>query len=408
VRGFLRISIVSVAGHCYVKSGKLAQRCIGQLKRPSFSPSGLVCLNFCGNLRNLRITIYIMAALFALISCSSILTQSGGQASMENLPTHHTETGFQNNPFVETASPKGFLFYIRRFWGSVFTPEIPDGHALSEEESVLLLNSVEGDKISWLGHASFLLKTSEVMILTDPFLTEFASPVSWAGPRRFVGPGITIKNLPQIDVVLVSHNHYDHLDDETIRSLEQKEKIHVVVPLGLKSFFVERGYEMVTELDWGESVTIERIKITSHPAVHDSARSIADHNQTLWSSWAIESPERRVFFVGDTGYSKSVYTRIGEKYGSFDYAIVPIGAYEPRKLMWMSHVTPEEAVSIGSDVRANKLIASHWGTVSSLSDEPPFEPPTRFKKSGTDNGFHEQDLWIMKVGETRSLLNEIP
>ncbi len=122
----------------------------------------------------------------------------------------------------------------------------------------------------------------------------------------------------------------------------------------------------------------------------------------------IESPERRVFFVGDTGYSKSIYSRIGEKYGSFDYAIVPIGAYEPRKLMWMSHVTPEEAVSIGSDVRANTLIASHWGTVSSLSDEPPFEPPKRFKKSGADNGFYERDLWIMKVGETRSLVNEIP
>ena len=346
--------------------------------------------------------------MFALISCGSISSQSSGLAAMENKPMHHTETGFQNQPFVETAAAKGFLFYVRRFWGSVFTPDIPDGHALSTAESILLLNSIEGDKISWLGHASFLLNISEVIILTDPFLTEFASPVSWAGPRRYVEPGITIENLPQRDVVLVSHSHYDHLDDETVRSLENKEKIHVVVPLGLKYFFVERGYEMVTELDWGESVTIERIKITSHPAVHDSARSTDDHNKTLWSSWAIESPEKNVFFAGDTGYSKSVYSSIGEKYGSFDYAIVPIGAYEPRKLMWMSHVTPEEAVSIGSDLRANTLIASHWGTVSSLSDEPPFEPPTRFKKSGADNGFYERDLWIMKVGETRSLLNETP
>jgi N-acyl-phosphatidylethanolamine-hydrolysing phospholipase D len=327
---------------------------------------------------------------------------------MENKPMHHTKTGFQNHPFVEAAISKGFLFYVRRFWGSIFIPDIPDGHALSSEESALLLNSIEGDKISWLGHASFLLNTSGVTILTDPFLTEFASPVSWAGPRRFVEPGITIKNLPQIDVVLVSHNHYDHLDDKTVRSLKNKKKIHVVVPLGLKLFFVERGYERVTELDWGESIVIERIKITSQPAVHDSARSINDHNQTLWSSWVIESPEKRVLFVGDTGYSKTIYSRIGEKYGSFDYAIVPIGAYEPRKLMWMSHVTPEEAVSIGTDVRAKTLIASHWGTVSSLSDEPPFEPPKRFKKAGINNGFSEQNLWIMKVGETMAFLNEVP
>ena len=140
-------------------------------------------------------------------------------------------------------------------------------------------------------------------ILTDPFLTEFASPVSWAGPRRFVKPGITLENLPQINIVVVSHSHYDHLDDETISSLKNKEKIHVVVPLGLKSFFVERGYEKVTELDWGESVAIEHIKITSHPAVHDSARSTSEHNKTLWSSWVIESPEKRFLFVGDSGYS---------------------------------------------------------------------------------------------------------
>jgi L-ascorbate metabolism protein UlaG (beta-lactamase superfamily) len=343
-----------------------------------------------------------------LLSCVSVSPESTQQAPIENKPLHHTETGFQNHPFVETAVSKGMLFYLRRAWASTFSPDIPDGHALTKEESVALLNSIKGDKISWLGHASFLIKISEVTILTDPFLTEFASPISWAGPRRFVDPGINIEHLPQIDVVIVSHNHYDHLDDETVRSLLNKEKIHVVVPLGLKPFFVERGYEMVTELDWGESVTIERIKITSHPAVHDSARSTSDHNETLWSSWAIEGLERRIFFAGDTGYSQSIFSEIGAKYGSFDYAIIPIGAYEPRELMWMSHVTPEEAVSIGADLRANKLIASHWGTVSSLSDEPMFEPPFRFKKSGIDNGFYEKDLWVMKVGETRSLITEIP
>ncbi len=348
----------------------------------------------------------VMTALVISFTCTTISSQNNEQVVMENKPKHHTITGFQNDPFVETAAPKGMLFYIRRFWGSVFVPDIPDEHALSELESTQLLNSIEGDRITWLGHASFLLKSSEITILTDPFLTEFASPISWAGPRRFVELGIPLDKLPPIDIVVVSHNHYDHLDDETISNLKNKENIQVVVPLGLKPFFTERGYSKVDELDWGESITIGNVEITSLPSVHDSARSTDDHNKTLWSSWAIESPEKRLIFIGDTGYSETIYNSIGERYGSFDYAVLPIGAYEPRELMWMSHITPEEAVSIGSDIRAKTLIASHWGTVSSLSDEPPWEPPKRFKKAGLDNGFAEKNLWVMKVGETRPLSQE--
>ncbi len=352
------------------------------------------------------IIVSTLTSLGILFACIATLSQSDERIAMENKPKHHTITGFQNHPFVETAAPKGALFYIRRIWGSVSIPDIPDGHALSELESTQLLNSIEGDRITWLGHASFLLKTSEVTILTDPFLTEFASPISWAGPRRFVDPGVPLEKLPSIDIVVVSHNHYDHLDDETVSNLKNKDKIQVVVPLGLKSFFSERGYSRVTELDWGESVTIGSIKIESLPAVHDSARSTDDHNKTLWASWAIESPDMRILFIGDTGYSETVYKSIGEKYGSFGYAILPIGAYEPRELMWMSHITPEEAISIGNDVHANTLIASHWGTVS-LSDEPPFEPPKRFRKAGVNSGFDEQELWVMKIGETRSISQNI-
>ena len=338
-----------------------------------------------------------------LFTCASVLSQNKGETVMDNMPEHHTEVGFQNHPFVKTAAPKGFLFYVRRFWGSVFTPDIPEGHALSEEDSIHLLHSVEGDSITWLGHATFLIRVSGKRILTDPFLSEFASPISWAGPRRFVDSGISSENLPPIDIVIVSHNHYDHLDNETISNLNNKERIHVLVPLGLKSFFIERGYKKVTELDWQESVTIENIEFTSLPSVHDSARSTDDRNKTLWASWVIKSLERKILFVGDTGYSEVIYHNIGEEYGSFDYAILPIGAYEPRELMWMSHVTPEEAISIGTDVRANTLVASHWGTVSSLSDEPSFEPPVRFKKRGNDTGFSDKEMWIMKVGETRAM-----
>jgi N-acyl-phosphatidylethanolamine-hydrolysing phospholipase D len=346
-------------------------------------------------------TILALAILFA---CTSTPFEHSEQVSSSNHPKHHTSSGYQNYPFVETAAPKGLLFYFRRVWSSVFVPDIPDAHKLSEWESTELLNSIESDSITWLGHASFLIRVANKTILTDPFLSKYASPVSWAGPTRFVESPIPINKLPSIDIVIVSHNHYDHLDDETVSNLKNKDNIHVVVALGLKPFFIERGYSMVTELDWGQSVSVEGIEMTAEPAVHDSARSIFDHNETLWASWVINSSQKRIFFIGDTGYSDTIFNDLGDKYGSFDYAILPIGAYEPRELMWMSHTTPEEAVSIGIDVRAKTLIASHWGTVSSLSDEPIFHPPIRFKKSGADSGLSNKNLWTMKVGETRPLL----
>lgn len=262
------------------------------------------------------------------------------------------------------------------------------------------MESSGDNSVTWLGHATFLIRESGKTILTDPYLTEYASPYSWAGPRRHVAPGIPIEDLPKIDILLVSHNHYDHLDEETVLKLAGKETIHVIVPLGLKFFFTERGYTNVTELDWNESVSVDDLTITALPAVHNSARSTKDRNQTLWASWAIDSQSRSGLFIGDTAYYHSIFKQIGKAHGQFDYAIVPIGAYEPRELMWMSHVTPEEAVTIGTDLGAQTLIASHWGTIR-LTDEPPLEAPERFNTSGSKSGYDDESLWVMKIGETR-------
>ncbi|MCU7926078.1 MAG: MBL fold metallo-hydrolase [Candidatus Thiodiazotropha sp. (ex Dulcina madagascariensis)] len=315
---------------------------------------------------------------------------------------HHTQDGFQNHPFIETASSKGPLFYIRRAWHSIFLHDAPKEHTLTESEALHLKNTISGDSVTWLGHASFLIRLSGKTILTDPYFSEFASPLSWIGPRRMVASGISLENLPPIDIIIASHNHYDHLDDEAIRKLPNKDNIRVVVPLGLKTFFAERDYSNITELDWHKGITIENLELIALPAVHNSARSHNDHNKTLWASWAIVSPENKLYFIGDSGYSNSIFKNIGNEYGKFDYVLLPIGAYEPRELMWMSHMTPEEAVLVGKEVRADTLIASHWGTIN-LSDEPPWEPPKRFSKAGLSNGFDERKLWIMKIGETRSL-----
>lgn len=204
-----------------------------------------------------RIFISIILVLVTLAACSSISFEYSKNFSLDNKPNHHTVNGYQNHPFVETAAPKGIFFYIRRAWDSVFVPDIPIGHKLTELASIELLNTIDSDRITWLGHASFLIRTSGVTILTDPFLSKFASPVSWAGPKRFVDLPIPINKLPVIDIVVVSHNHYDHLDDKTVRKLKNKNEIHVVVPLGLKSFFTERGYSKVTELDWGNQYMLK-------------------------------------------------------------------------------------------------------------------------------------------------------
>ncbi len=345
--------------------------------------------------------ICFILGLTILMGCASESLEYSREKSSDNKPKHHTASGYQNHPFVKTAASKGMFFYIRRAWDSLLVPDIPDGHELPELESIQLLNSIENDRITWLGHASFLIKTDDVTILTDPFLSQHASPVSWVGPRRFVALPIPINKLPSIDIMIVSHNHYDHLDDETVSNLKNKDNIQVVVPLGLKPFFTERGYIKVTELDWGQSVFVKGIQLTAEPSVHDSARSVFDKDKTLWASWVIKSSQNRFLFIGDTAYSDTIFSDMGTKYGFFDYAILPIGAYEPRELLWMSHTTPEEAVSIGTEVRAKTLIASHWGTISSLSDEPIFEPPIRFKKYAYENGFQDENLWIMKVGETK-------
>ena len=316
---------------------------------------------------------------------------------------HQYGSGFRNSPPVPKATSKGVMFVLRRIWGSAFHPEIPANHILSEKDAVASLNALKGkDTLTWLGHSTFILRVDGKTILTDPFLTERASPLSFVGGvTRYSPPGIQIENLPPVDIIIISHNHYDHLDVHTIDKFPNKKTIHVGVPLGLKDIFLESGYENIHELNWGESVTIDNIKIEALPAAHDSGRWLHDKDQTLWCTWGITSTNGKYFFGGDTGYSP-VFKKIGQIYKSFDLAILPIGAYEPRELMWMSHVNPEEAIEIGLDVNAKILVAGHWGTIE-LSDEPLWEPPIRFMKAAVSAGIDREKTWVMKIGESRVL-----
>jgi L-ascorbate metabolism protein UlaG (beta-lactamase superfamily) len=260
----------------------------------------------------------------------------------------------------------------------------------------------DGDRLTWLGHASFLLRLDGALILTDPYLTDYASPLPPLGPKRFAPPGLPPGRLPPVDVLLLSHNHYDHLDLATVEALAGKERIEVVVPLGLAGYFRERGYARVHELDWHRGVTLGALEVTALPAIHFSKRTLFDRNRTLWTGYAIQGRTKRVYFAGDTAYGP-VFKELGQGLAPFDLGLLPIGAYEPRLLMQGSHCTPEEALAIGRELRVRRIAAMHWGTVR-LTDEPPFEPPERLRAALPAAGYAAADAWVMRIGETRDIL----
>ncbi len=278
---------------------------------------------------------------------------------------------------------------------------MPTGHVVSPGEARAQLAAAGPESLTWLGHASFLLRTAGRTILTDPFLSDRASPFAALGPRRYVPPGLPLDALPRIDAIVISHNHYDHLDERSLReiSLKGRGATAAVVPSGLGSFFSSRGYKDVRELGWGEGTLLGNSSLTCLPAVHFSGRTPFDRNRSLWASWSIVSPSRRVFFAGDTGYGPA-FEEIGRRNGPFDLGLVPIGAYEPASIMRPMHCNPEEAVALGRDVRASTLVAMHWGTIV-LTDEPPFEPPGRFRAAANRAGWPDGRAWVMRIGETR-------
>ena len=278
------------------------------------------------------------------------------------------------------------------------------------------LRNAGPESLTWLGHASFLLRTCGMTILTDPFLSERASPFRGFGPKRYVPAGLPIEALPPIDAIVISHNHYDHLDERSVREISLKGRgkgagTAAVVPSGLGRFFASRGYSDVRELGWGEGTFLRNsssssssssaVSLSCLPCIHFSGRTPFDRNATLWASWAIASRTRKVFFAGDTGHGP-VFGEIGRRIGPFDLALVPIGAYEPASIMRPVHCNPEEGVALGRDVGAATLVAMHWGTIV-LTDEPAFEPPGRFRAAASRAGVPDERVWVMKIGETRAL-----
>jgi L-ascorbate metabolism protein UlaG (beta-lactamase superfamily) len=240
-----------------------------------------------------------------------------------------------------------------------------------------------GLRVTWIGHASTLLELDGYRILTDPIWSDRCSPVSGVGPERFFPPPIPLADLPPIDAVVISHDHYDHLDMATIQALAPT-GVQFFVPLGIGAHLEKWGVPtgQITELEWNQSATLRGLTLTATMARHYSGRGILHGDQTLWASWAIVGPTHRAFFSGDSGYFEG-FRDIGAKYGPFDLTLVKIGAYDP---LWQEiHMSPEEAVQTHMAVGGKVLVPIHWGTFN-LAYHDWFEPAERTVASATKAG----------------------
>ncbi|MDY0042212.1 MAG: MBL fold metallo-hydrolase [Desulforhabdus sp.] len=314
---------------------------------------------------------------------------------------HHTETGFRN---VYLSEKPGFGAFLKwrweRVWKNVPSPDLYQFPIASGDPQFLQENR-EKTTLTWIGHATVLLQMGGRNILTDPHFSLRASPVQWAGPKRVVEPGLSFADLPPIDIVLISHDHYDSLDEETVKKLRERpggQLTTFYVPLGLKSWLQVRGVSRAVEMDWWQRQKDGPLEITAVPVQHWSKRSLFSRNKSLWAGWVVRSDDFSFFFCGDSGYTPH-FKEIGRILGPFDLAAIPIGAYEPRWFMKNHHINPEESVIVHKDVRSKRSVAIHWGTFI-LTDEPLDEPPQRLRRAMKEQGLGPQDFVVLQHGET--------
>jgi L-ascorbate metabolism protein UlaG (beta-lactamase superfamily) len=329
--------------------------------------------------------------------------------TMEDLPYHHLPDGTFRNPEGSPQRDPSFNWSFKIFneEKKKLDMNIPSEHVINKKEVLKNLKNYESrDYVAWIGHATFLIKLGNTTIITDPVFEKNMGPLIF-GPKRFVDPAINLKEIPKINLFLLTHNHYDHLSTRTIKKFPYK-NAKVLTPLKLGKYFTKNGFSNVSEMDWYDEIKINNLKITFVPAVHWSKRTLWDTNKTLWGNFLIEYKDKKIFFACDTGYG-NIYKKLGEKYGPIDLTFINIGAYNfypmaPKKDKSIYHTNPEEALNIGQDLKSKKVIGMHWGTVV-LSLEPIMEPPARFKTNAEKYGFKKEDVIIFKIGEVKKLEN---
>lgn len=331
-------------------------------------------------------------AVFAVVTFVIEIGFETAAPADENAPPHHAHGGFRN------LDPR-YSYPLLQRARHVFRPAPPRGPSpvvLANDGGELRANGYH-PTMTWVGHSTFLIQLDGVNILTDPHWGERASPIGFAGPKRLVRPGIAFDDLPPIHVVIISHDHYDHLDRGTVRRLAREHRPTFVVPLGVKAWLADNGVHEAVELDWWQAARFRELTITCTPAQHSSGRGLHDQNRRLWSSWMIAGDKRRVFFAGDTGYTSSL-REIARRLGPPDLAALPIGGYSDYRVHHPNHLNPEEAVRVLEDLGAALMVPMHWGTFD-LNREPFREPPTRLLAEAQRRGLEDR-IAILSPGQT--------
>ena len=320
---------------------------------------------------------------------------------------HHTPTGFRNRyPHGRPSNEDLRRWRSERKAKGLPKPPTTDLSVVPPDLTFLHANRSQ-NAITWIGHNTLLLQCNGLNILTDPVFSERCSPVQFAGPRRHQQPGVLLDQLPHIDLVLLSHNHYDHLDARSAHALLQQVGGPPVfaVPLGVDFWFKRHAPQLPADkliyLDWWQTAEVAGTTLTFVPVQHWSARTPLDRNATLWGAWVLECPGFRFFFSGDLGYSKDI-ADIAERFSGFDLAAIGIGAYEPRWFMQSQHINPDEAVRIQQELQATQAIGIHWGTFE-LADEALDKPALDLAAARLAHNVAEDSFFVLRHGQTRVL-----
>jgi N-acyl-phosphatidylethanolamine-hydrolysing phospholipase D len=343
--------------------------------------------------RSTRVAPVLALLILALVPTAILDVESAG---VERRPAHHLRRGFRNQ---DDRYHYDLSVRVGHLVRSALRSHPPRGTAtavLGNDGAELRANGSH-PTVTWVGHSTFLVQLDGVNLLTDPHWGDRASPVGFAGPRRMVRPGLSFQDLPPIHAVIISHDHYDHLDADTVDRLAREHRPRFFVPLGLRAWLAERGITDVVELDWWDSAQFRGLTVVCTPAQHSSGRSLTDQYLRLWASWVVLGPTKRLFFAGDTGYDRR-FGAIGERFGPFDLAAIPIGGYSAFQKGHPNHVNPEEAIQLFEDVQGRLLVPMHWGTFA-MNREPFREPPDRLLRRALDRGLEER-IAILSPGET--------
>lgn len=306
------------------------------------------------------------------------------------------------NPGV--TSERGFRDFLRWQFHSKrgFWPEFRDAPCGPPPPRV-----VEGDglRVTFINHSTTLIQAAGLNILTDPVWSKRVGPVFWLGPRRRHSPGLRLEDLPKIDVVLLSHNHYDHLDLPTLRKIKELHAPQFVAPLGVRALLAARNLGTSIELDWWKEASLPRgVRVTCVPAQHFSVRGFRDHNRALWCGYVLDGPAGKIYFAGDTGYGPHLQ-QIAEKFAPLRLALLPIGAYKPAWFMSPVHISPKEAVQAHRVLGAETSVAIHFGTFA-LADDGEKEPAQDLAEAMKDVGEPASKFWVLDFGEGRDVTQE--